>query len=415
MDIIGSSLYSWKLSFLGVSMQIKIVFGFALSIYCLLTAGQVNSQSLGIPVDPLGEGPWVFDTAEQHKIEVSVVARGLTHPWAIAFLPDGSMLLTERNGRLRLVKNDKLVKRPISGVPEVRTDGNGGLMDVAIHPNFSENGLVYLTYTKPVERGWGAPALAMGKLVDGELQNTRDLLVTEAYEGNSGLNGRVAFGQDGKVYMSTGGRIGEVAQDPMSLRGKVLRLEDNGSVPLDNPFRNRLDYKSEIYTLGHRNTLALIQHPITGEVWQHENGPNGGDEINILLPGRNYGWPEVSFGRFYSGGRVNEHPTREGLESPLLVWLPAIAASGMAVYTGDKFPEWKGNVFIGSLRMGGIPGTGHLQRIVFNEKTEEIRRELMLTELRRRIREVREGPDGLLYLLTDEEDDGALLRIEPAS
>ena len=396
-------------------MQIKIVFGVALSIYCLLTAGQVNSQSLGIPVDPLGEGPWVFDTAEQHKIEVSVVARGLTHPWAIAFLPDGSMLLTERDGRLRLVKNDKLVERPISGVPEVRTDGNGGLMDVAIHPNFSENGLVYLTYTKPVERGWGAPALAMGKLVDGELQNTRDLLVTEAYEGNSGLNGRVAFGQDGKVYMSTGGRIGEVAQDPMSLRGKVLRLEDNGSVPLDNPFRNRLDYKSEIYTLGHRNTLALIQHPITGEVWQHENGPNGGDEINILLPGRNYGWPEVSFGRFYSGGRVNEHPTREGLESPLLVWLPAIAASGMAVYTGDKFPGWKGNVFIGSLRMGGIPGTGHLQRIVFNEKTEEIRRELMLTELRRRIREVREGPDGLLYLLTDEEDDGALLRIEPAS
>ena len=396
-------------------MQIKIVFGFALSIYCLLTAGQVNSQSLGIPVDPLGEGPWVFDTAEQHKIEVSVVARGLTHPWAIAFLPDGSMLLTERDGRLRLVKNDKLIKLPISGVPEVRTDGNGGLMDVAIHPNFSENGLVYLTYTKPVERGWGAPALAMGKLVDGELQNTRDLLVTEAYEGNSGLNGRVAFGQDGKVYMSTGGRIGEVAQDPMSLRGKVLRLEDNGSVPLDNPFRNRLDYKSEIYTLGHRNTLALIQHPITGEVWQHENGPNGGDEINILLPGRNYGWPEVSFGRFYSGGRVNEHPTREGLESPLLVWLPAIAASGMAVYTGDKFPEWKGNVFIGSLRMGGIPGTGHLQRIVFNEKTEEIRRELMLTELRRRIREVREGPDGLLYLLTDEEDYGALLRIEPAS
>ena len=396
-------------------MQIKIVSGFVLSIYCLLTAGQVNSQSLGIPVDPLGEGPWVFDTAEQHKIKVSVVARGLTHPWAIAFLPDGSMLLTERDGRLRLVKNDKLVERPISGVPEVRTDGNGGLMDVAIHPNFSENGLVYLTYTKPVERGWGAPALAMGKLVDGELQNTRDLLVTEAYEGNSGLNGRIAFGQDGKVYMSTGGRIGEVAQDPMSLRGKVLRLEDNGSVPLDNPFRNRLDYKSEIYTLGHRNTLALIQHPITGEVWQHENGPNGGDEINILLPGRNYGWPEVSFGRFYSGGRVNGHPTREGLESPLLVWLPAIAASGMAVYTGDKFPEWKGNVFIGSLRMGGIPGTGHLQRIVFNEKTEEIRRELMLTELRRRIREVREGPDGLLYLLTDEEDDGALLRIEPAS
>ena len=215
--------------------------------------------------------------------------------------------------------------------------------------------------------------------------------------------------------MSTGGRVGDAAQDPMSLRGKVLRLEDDGSVPADNPFLNRpKSHRPEIYTLGHRNTLGLMLHPETGEIWQHENGPNGGDEVNILLPGRNYGWPIVSFGRNYSGDRVTEHPTREGLESPLLVWLPAIAASGLAVYTGDHFPAWKGNVFIGSLRMGGIPGTGHLQRIVFNEKTEEMRRELLLPELRRRIREVREGPDGFLYLLTDEEDDGALLRIEPA-
>ena len=248
----------------------------------------------------------------------------------------------------------------------------------------------------------------------GALTGVRDLVVTEAYEGNSGLNGRVAFGSDGKVYMSTGGRVGDAAQDPKSLRGKVLRLEDDGSVPADNPFLNHLNYRPEIYTLGHRNTLGLMLHPETGEMWQHENGPNGGDEINILLPGRNYGWPIVSFGRNYSGDRVTEHPTREGLESPLLVWLPAIAASGLAVYTGDHFPAWKGNVFIGSLRMGGIPGTGHLQRIVFNERTEEIRRELIFAELRRRIREVREGPDGFLYLLTDEEDDGALLRIEPA-
>jgi glucose/arabinose dehydrogenase len=289
------------------------------------------------------------------------------------------------------------------------------LMDVAVHPNFSDNGLVYLTYTKPVENGWGAPALSVGKLADGSLSDVHDLLVTEAYEGNSGLNGRVALGRDGKVYMSTGGRVGDAAQDPMSLRGKVLRLEADGSMPADNPFLNRLNYRPEIYTLGHRNTLGLMLHPQTGEIWQHENGPNGGDEINILLPGRNYGWPIVSFGRYYSGNRVNEHPTREGLESPLLVWLPAIAASGMAVYTGDQFPAWKGNVFIGSLRMGGIPGTGHLQRIVFNERTEEIRRELMLTELKRRIREVREGPDGFLYILTDEEDDGALLRIEPVN
>jgi glucose/arabinose dehydrogenase len=378
----------------------------------LLVVGHADGQSIGVPVPPLGAGPWVFDTAEQHKIRVSVVTRGLSQPWAIAFLPDGGMLVTERPGRLRVVRDGVLDPHAISGVPEVRTDGNGGLMDVALHPNFSENGLVYLTYTKPVENGWGAPALAVGRLEAGALTEVRDLVVTEAYEGNSGLNGRVAFGRDGKVYMSTGGRVGDAAQDPMSLRGKVLRLEDDGTVPEDNPFVNRA-YRPEIYTLGHRNTLGLMLHPQTGELWQHENGPNGGDEVNILAPGRNYGWPEISFGRNYSGDRITEHPTREGMETPLLVWLPAIAAAGMAVYTGDRFPAWKGNLFVGSLRQGGIPGTGHLQRIVFNERTEELRRESMLAELRQRIREVREGPDGLLYLLTAE-DDGALLRIEPA-
>ena len=385
----------------------------ALSLVSLLTVSQASGQSIGVPVPPLGEGPWVFDTAEQHKIRVSAIARGLSHPWAIAFLPDNNILVTERPGRLRLIQGGVLDPQPISGTPNVRTDGNGGLMDVAIHPDFLENGLVYLTYTKPVENGWGAPALAVGRLIDGALIDVRDLVVTEAYEGNSGLNGRVAFGSDGNVYMSTGGRVGEVAQDPMSLRGKVLRIEDDGSMPADNPFLNRFNYRPEIYTLGHRNTLGLMLHPETGEIWQHENGPNGGDEINILLPGGNYGWPIVSFGRFYSGERVNDNPTREGLESPLLVWLPAIAASGFAVYTGDKFPAWKGNVFVGSLRMGGIPGTGHLQRIVFNERTEEMRRELILTELKQRIREVREGPEGFLYLLTDKESDGALLKIEP--
>ena len=378
----------------------------------LLVGGHAQGQSFGVPVPPLGAGPWVFDTAEQHKIRVSVVTRDLVQPWAIAFLPDGGMLVTERPGRLRVVRDGVLDPQAISGVPEVRTDGNGGLMDVALHPNFSENGLVYLTYTKPVENDWGAPSLAVGRLEAGALIDVRDLVVTEAYEGNSGLNGRVVFGRDGKIYMSTGGRVGNAAQDPMSLRGKVLRLEDDGTVPPDNPFVNR-GYRPEIYTLGHRNTLGLMLHPETGELWQHENGPNGGDEVNILAPGRNYGWPEISCGRNYSGDRITEHPTREGMESPLLVWLPAIAAAGMAVYTGDRFPAWRGNLFVGSLRQGGIPGTGHLQRIVFNERTEELRRESMLTGLRQRIREVREGPDGLLYLLTAE-DDGALLRIEPA-
>lgn len=367
---------------------------------------------IGVPVPPLGAGPWLFDTAEQHKIRVSVVTKGLSHPWAIAFLPDGGMLVTERPGRLRIVRDGVLDPRAIAGVPQVRTDGNGGLMDVALHPRFVDNRFVYLTYTKPVGNGKGAPALARGRLEGGELASVQDLLVTDAFEGNSGLNGRVVFGRDGMLYMSTGGNIGKVSQDPASLRGKILRLADDGSVPRDNPFVGHAGYRAEIYTLGHRNTLGLIVHPETGALWNHENGPNGGDEINIILPGRNYGWPVVSFGRDYAGPRISEQPTREGMESPIVVWLPSIAPAGMAVYTGNRFPSWKGNVFVGSLRQGEIPGTGHLQRIVFNARTEELRRESMLTELRQRIREVREGPDGFLYLLTDD-DDGALLRIEP--
>jgi glucose/arabinose dehydrogenase len=214
------------------------------------------------------------------------------------------------------------------------------------------------------------------------------------------------------VYMSTGGNVGRASQDLTSLRGKILRLRDDGSVPPDNPFVGHAGHRPEIFTFGHRNSLGLIVHPGTGDLWNHENGPNGGDEINIILRGRNYGWPDVSYGREYPGARISDSPTREGVESPLVVWLPAIAVSGMAVYTGNRFPAWKGNVFVGSLRQGGIPGTGHLQRIVFNARMEELRRESILTELRQRIREVREGPDGFLYLLTDEED-GALLRIEP--
>ncbi|MBK7116131.1 MAG: PQQ-dependent sugar dehydrogenase [Proteobacteria bacterium] len=381
------------------------------------TLSPAQQPPVGVPVPPLGAGPWVIDTAEQHKIRLSVVTKGLSHPWAIAFLPDNTLLITERAGRLRFVRNGVLDPQHISGLPLIRTDGNGGLMDVALHPQFERNRLVYFTYTKPVGDGMGAPALARGRLEGHALLDVKDLLVPDAYAGNSGLNGRVAFGPDGKVYFSTGGRsqddIANVAQDFKSLRGKVLRLNDDGSVPPDNPFVGREGYRPEIYTLGHRNTLGLISHPGTGQMWQHENGPNGGDEINILLPGRDYGWPQVSFGRDYSGRRISEHPTRAGIEPPLVFWVPAIAVAGMAVYTGDKFPAWKGNVFVGGLMEGRIPGTGHLQRIVFNEKTEEIRRESLLREFRQRIREVRQGPDGFLYLLTDE-DDGALLRIEPA-
>ena len=372
-----------------------------------------QEPAVGVPVPALGAGPFLLDTAEQHKIRVTVLARGLSHPWAIAFLPDGGMLITERAGRLRVFRNGALDPTPITGVPEVRTDGNGGLMDVALHPMFAQNRLVYLTYTKPVGGGRGTPSLARGKLEGGALTEVKDLVVPDAFEGNGGLNGRVAFGRDGMLYMSTGGNIGQVSQDPNSLRGKILRLRDDGSVPPDNPFVGRAGYRPEIYTLGHRNTLGLIVHPETGELWNHENGPNGGDKINVIKAGHNYGWPLMSFGRDYAGPRISEYPVREGFEPPLVTWIPSIAVAGIAVYTGDRFPKWKGNVFVGSMRTGEIPGTGHMERIVFNNKMEEIRRESMLSELRQRIREVRQGPDGLLYLLTDE-DDGALLRLEPA-
>ena len=392
-------------------------------LLCLLAAAHAQEEEpLGVPTPPLGDGPWVLDTAEQHKIRVSVVVRGLSHPWAVAFLPDGGMLVTERDGRLRVVRGDALDPRPVAGVPQVSTDGDGGLMDVALHPEFADNGLVYLTYTKGHDDDGTSPALARGRLEGGALHAVEDLVVTEPFRRNSELNGRVAFGRDGKVYMSTSNPRGRLrprnalhpAQDPASLRGKVLRLNDDGSVPADNPFVNEPGHRPEIYTLGHRSTLGLMLHPGTGDLWQHENGPNGGDELNVLRPGRNYGWPLMSFGRLYPGARVSPHPTRDGYESPIVVWLPAIAAAGMAVYTGDRFPAWKGNLFVGSLRMGRIPGTGHLQRIVFNERMEELRRELLLTGFRQRIREVRQGPDELLYVLTDHADDGALLRIEPA-
>jgi glucose/arabinose dehydrogenase len=382
-------------------------------LFAALFSALAQQQPIDVRVPPLGAGPFVLDTAEQHKIRVTVVTKGLEHPWSLVFLPDGSMLVTERPGRIRVVRDGVLDPKPIGGVPVARTKGNGGLMDIALHPKFAENHLVYFTYDKPVDKDNGAPTVARGRLEGGTLTDVRDLVITDAYEGNGGLSGRIAFGRDGMLYMATGGNVGWVAQETGSLRGKILRVRDDGSVPPDNPFVGRAGYRPEIYTLGHRNSLGLIVHPETGALWNHENGPNGGDKINIILPGRNYGWPVVSFGRDYAGPRISNSPTREGIETPLVVWIPSIAVAGMAVYTGDRFPKWKSNVFVGSMRTGEIPGTGHLERIVFNESTEELRRESLLGELRQRIREVRQGPDGYLYLLTDE-DDGALLRIEPA-
>jgi aldose sugar dehydrogenase len=374
-----------------------------------------QAAPVGLPRLPLGGGPFVFDTAEQHKIRVVVMSRELAKPWSLAFLPDGSMLVTElQKGQLRIIRNGVLDPQPVAGVPKSRALSLGGLMDVVLHPRFAENKLIYLTYSKPDEKGQIATALARGRWDGSALTDVRDIFVALPYwNGSGGAASRIAFARDGTLYMTTGASVANMmdAQDPSHHKGKVLRLRDDGSVPGDNPFVGRAGYRPEIYSLGHRNQLGLAINPDTGAVWSNENGPNGGDKIDVILPGRNYGWPIVSLGRDYAGPWQGKF-AQDGIEPPVVYWMPSIAVSGMAFYTGDRFPAWKGNVFVGGLRMGEIPGTGHLERIVFNEKGEERRRELMLFELRQRIRDVRQGPDGLLYLLTDE-NPGALLRIEP--
>ena len=370
---------------------------------------------IGVPVAPLGSGPFVLDTAEQHKIRVSVVTKGLVHPWSLAFLPDGALLVTERPGRLRIVRDGKLDPQPIAGVPKVLQVGNSGFMDIALHPQFAQNRLVYFTYNKPGDKATVSTVIGRGRLEGGTLADVRDVFLCDWLPENSaGFSARIVFGRDGSLFLATGASNSDASQDPGSHRGKILRVRDDGSVPPDNPFVGRAGYKPQIYSMGHRNTLALIFHPVTGALWNAENGPNGGDEINVVEAGKNYGWPVASYGRTYDGPWVSKVPWKEGTELPLVFWVPSIAVSGMAAYTGDRFPAWKNSVFVGSMRMGEIPGTGHMERIVFNERMEEIRREILLGELRQRIRDVRQGPDGLLYLLTDE-DDGALLRIEPAS
>jgi len=385
----------------------------------LMTTAAIGRQGpqIGVPAPPLGPGPFVFDTAEQHKLRAVVVARGLSHPWSMAFLPDGGILVTERAGRLRIIRNGMLDPQPVSGVPEVSKARLAGLMDIALHPQFATSRLVYLTYSKPDPVTFRT-ALARGRLEGNSLVDVRELFQSEAHWDNAASASRVVFQRDGTLLMTIGGATvagmsDKHAQDPNVYSGKIIRLREDGSPPPDNPFVGRAGYKPEIFSLGHRNQLGLFVHPETGQILQNENGPNGGDEINVIKPGGNYGWPTVTYGRTYQGPRVSDRTQMQGMEEPLLVWIPSIAASGLTVYTGSQFPNWKGNIFVGALRMGEIPGTGHLQRIVLNERGEELRREMLLTELKQRIRDVRQGPDGFLYVLT-EEDNAALIRLEPA-
>jgi aldose sugar dehydrogenase len=367
------------------------------------------------PAPPLGKGPFLLETAQERHVRVVVVSNRLQQPWSIAFLPDGDILVTERPGRLRVIHNGVLDPAPVAGVPAVRADGLQGLMDVALHPRFDENKWVYLTYHKPVGETDGAVTLARGVWDGRALTDVQDIFESHAVETEAS---RITFGRDGMLYMSIsapgGGPHVMRAQDPDDYAGKVVRLHDDGSIPDDNPFAHRAGHKPGIYTTGHRNGHALVVNPETSDLWETEQGPNGGDEINILRPGRNYGWPKVSYGHQYFGPSISERPWRKGTEQPTLFWMPSIGVTGMTFYTGDRFPNWKRNAFVGGLREGEVPRSGQLERIVFNERWQELRRESLLRELHQRIRDVRQGPDGLLYVLTAE-NHGALLRIEPAS
>jgi glucose/arabinose dehydrogenase len=374
-------------------------------------SGQAQEPQPAMPPKSVPSTPFVIDTAEQGQVRVAPI-KGVSNPWALEFLPNGDMLLTERPGRLRIVRNGVVQPKPISGVPTVHAEGLGGLMGLALHPRFAENRLVYLSYTKPVGGGRHTPALSRGRLEDMALVDVKEIFVADTPGKGPAAGCPIIFGRDGFLYMAIGGANDDIAQRGDSHQGKMLRLRDDGTAAPNNPFAGKAGFKPEIYSIGHRNMIGLTIHPATGEIWENENGPLGGDEVNILKAGANYGWPLVSLGRQYSGAKVSERFQQAGLEDPVLHWTPSIAISGMTFYTGDRFPRWKNNLFVGGLQYGRIPGTGQMHRVVFNENWEELRREAFFVDLRQRIRNVKQGPDGLLYVLTDEQD-GAILRLEP--
>jgi glucose/arabinose dehydrogenase len=363
----------------------------------------------------LGAGPFLIESAvpEHRELQVVVVARDLRQPWSIAFLPDGAMLVTERGGNLRIIRDGVLDPEPVAGVPAVRTGGLQGLMDVVLHPDFASNRYVYLSYHRPAADDGGETVIARGRWTGSALADVATIFESGATRTESS---RIGFAADGMLHMSisASGTGDDVirSQRTDDYAGKTIRLRDDGSIPADNPFVGKPGWLPAIYTTGHRNGHSMALNPWTNELWVTEQGPNGGDEINILKAGANYGWPYVSHGRAYPGPLVSANPTLAGTEQPIIFWVPSIAVTGMTFYSGRVFTGWERNVFVGGLREGETPRTGQIQRIQFNENWEEIRREPMLRELKQRIRDVREGPDGLLYVLTAE-NRGAVLRIEP--
>jgi glucose/arabinose dehydrogenase len=356
-------------------------------------------------------------TSSQHDYRVVKVVDGLINPWSMAFLPNGDMLVTERPGRLRIVRKGVLLPTSVPGTPEVAARGQGGLLDVALHPDFARNHFVYLSYSKPLTGGFTTTAVARAKFENDALTGLTDIFVADTKGTVGHFGSRLAFDKSGHLFVTVGDRMvpptGDLekhpAQDVSNHHGTVNRLMDDGRVPPDNPFVGKGNAKPEIWSYGHRNPQGLLVHPVTGDLWETEHGPQGGDELNRILPGRNYGWPVIGFGVNYGGARTPIHASssREGMEQPMNVWVPSIATSGLMYYSGDKFPKWKGSLFV-----GGLAGE-QIARVTLNGTKAMVADTLL--QKQGRVRDVRQGPDGFIYVAIESQQGAptAIVRLEP--
>ena len=379
-----------------------------------LAAAILLAVSFLIATSTRGEEPAFGSSAGE--LEVRTIARGLVNPWALAFLPDGTMLVTERPGRMRIVTSEGQVSPPLKGVPEVWASGQGGLLDVAADKSYAQNNTVYFCFAERTGSG-GRTAVARAKLDSGKSQlNEVKIIFRQQGPLSSGnhYGCRIAQADDGNLFVTLGEHFAfrDQAQSLDNHLGKVIRIAPDGSVPAGNPFAGRADAKPEIYSYGHRNPQGMTINPETGEIWASEHGPMGGDEVNVIKPGANYGWPVVSYGRKYSGEIISEQPFRQGMESPRYFWVPSIGISEILFYTGDRFPTWKGNLFV-----TGMSGR-MIQRVRIGGRGQN-ERELLLNAMRQEVRDIRQGPDGLIYLVTRQDAEktaksGMVLRIEPA-
>lgn len=371
--------------------------------------------SLALAAPVACQSPEEFRSA-LHDYRLVTVADGLVNPWSIAFLPNGDMLVTERPGRLRIVRNGSLLPDPVAGVPDVFARGQGGLLDVVPHPQFATNHLLYLSYSKPgAEPRASTTAVVRGRFENDRLTNVEEIFLADS-RGNGHYGSRLAFDRNGYLFITVGDRqvpsSGDLeahpAQDITNHHGTINRIHDDGRIPADNPFVDREGAEPSIYSYGHRNSQGLLVHPETGDIWAIEHGPQGGDELNRILPGRNYGWPVVGYGVNYgSGTAIHSGTHREGMEPPVHFWVPSIATSGFLYYTGDKFPEWRGNFFV-----GGLNGQ-QMARLTLDG--QRVRSEETLVQGLGRIRDIRQGPDGFIYLAIDDRQGKPtrVVRMEP--